>query len=237
MPYYVACLKHGTYYSADYVNILKNMVKRNTSFPIHFICFTEDPKGIDKEIEVLPLPNMGISGVNKAWWYKLKIFDKTLPYKGTVLFLDLDLVIVRSIDKLFEYHPGKFCIINDYSVRPSSNVVRNSSVFRMEFGSYPHLWDQFVKHKEKIMNRLVGDQNWITEQITDDEIWPQDWVISYRWNYAGRTDAHPSPKEFTADKKTHLPAETSILVFHGPPKPHEVVSIENPDPYIVKHWH
>lgn len=238
MAYYVACLKYGTYYSAQYVNNLKSMVERNTSFPIKFLCFTEDPEGIDEDIEILSLPDFGISGIKKLWWYKLKIFDKSLPYKGTVLFLDLDIVIVKPIDHLFDYKPGKFCIINDYIVSTENNIVRNSSVFRLEFGSYPKVWDLFVKYKEKIMKRLTGDQNWITEQIIDDEIWPSDWIISFRWGYAGRSTARKElpPEEFSADKKTYLPDETSIIVFHGPPKPHEVVAIENPDPFIVKHW-
>ena len=35
---YVCCLKHGTKYTADYVNRLKNMVDRNITVPYEFIC-------------------------------------------------------------------------------------------------------------------------------------------------------------------------------------------------------
>ncbi len=238
MTYYVACLKHGSLYSSKYVNILKNMVKRNCSFDVKFICFTEDSNGIDEDIDILPLPDLGIHGPKKAWWYKLKIFDPTLPYNGTVLFLDLDIVIVRNIDKFFTYKPGRFCIIDDYHYegRDPDNIVRNSSVFRFEFKSYPNVWHLFIKYQEAITKRLVGDQNWITEQIPDDEIWPEHWTMSYRWQYAKFKGFDADPKYFGKDRPTFLHEDCSILVFHGPPKPQEVISIENPDPLIVENW-
>ena len=55
-PNYVVCLKHGDKYSSEYVNILHNMVKRHTTIPINFVCFTENAQGIDPGIEIRPIP-------------------------------------------------------------------------------------------------------------------------------------------------------------------------------------
>ena len=50
------CIKWGTAYEAEYVNKLKNMIKRNTSYEVSFYCFTDDSNGFDEDIIVKPLP-------------------------------------------------------------------------------------------------------------------------------------------------------------------------------------
>ena len=52
---YVVCLKHGDKYGADYVNKLYSMIKRHTTIPIEFICFTEKPNGIDPGVKIRPI--------------------------------------------------------------------------------------------------------------------------------------------------------------------------------------
>ena len=56
----VICMKWGDKYSADYVNILFNMVSRNLSIPFRFACFTDDPKGINEQVEVFNLPSLNL---------------------------------------------------------------------------------------------------------------------------------------------------------------------------------
>lgn len=233
----IACLKYGKKYSAEYVNILRAMTKRHLSLPHTFICFTEDPEGIDPEIKTYPLPDMGLEAPNKAWWYKLKVFDPSLGLKGTLLFLDLDVVIISSIDKLFEYKPGKFCIIQDFlRVRYPDYSVRNSSVFRLEVGSYPDIWNEFVQSKEKIISSFHGDQDWITKCINDEELWPHDWIISYGWELKKRLSADEA--DFLSyEEHTDPPKDCAIIVFHGSPNPHDVAQAKKPDPIIKKYWH
>ncbi|SVD00189.1 uncharacterized protein METZ01_LOCUS353043, partial [marine metagenome] len=37
---------------------------------------------------------------NKGWWYKSNLFDKH-EWNGQVLYLDLDTVVMGSLDKFF----------------------------------------------------------------------------------------------------------------------------------------
>ena len=75
---------------------------------------------------------------------------------GTTLFLDLDLVIVDSIDHFFEL-PGRFLIIRDDDLfRPKPlrklnpardrflHSVGNSSVFRYEIGQHADILDAYL---------------------------------------------------------------------------------------------
>ena len=94
----VICLKHGTKYSSDYVNRLYYMVKRHLTLPHKFYCFTEDTSEIDSNIIIKPLPNNTLKG----WWWTPYIFKKGQFDSGDVnLFLDLDTVIIKNIDKFF----------------------------------------------------------------------------------------------------------------------------------------
>jgi len=114
MKNYVVCLKHGTKYSAEYVNTLYNMVSRNLTIDYEFVCITEDHNNINPQITILPLrTNENISG----WWYKPMVFDPELGLEGNILFLDLDIVIFNNIDKLFTYESEKICIIKDYYLK------------------------------------------------------------------------------------------------------------------------
>ena len=65
MPNHVVCLKHGKKYSAEYVNVLYRMVTRNLTVPHNFVCFTEDPTGLDMGIQVKPLQLM-VGGIRQC---------------------------------------------------------------------------------------------------------------------------------------------------------------------------
>ena len=89
---YILCLKHGQKYSADYVNKLYNMTQRHCTLEHEFVCITEDPAYLLPGIQTIPLPK-GLDG----WWNKPYMFSKDLPINGTILYLDLDVVITSFI--------------------------------------------------------------------------------------------------------------------------------------------
>ena len=61
MKKYVVCLKHGKKYGPEYVNTLANMVQRNCTLDYEFVCYTEDPIGIDtSKVTIRPLPGKGL---------------------------------------------------------------------------------------------------------------------------------------------------------------------------------
>ena len=142
MSQYVVCLKHGSKYSAEYVNVLKKMTQRNLTVPHEFVCFTEDPKGIDPDIKILPLPTIQIKG----WWFKTMLFNPNLQIQGTMLFIDLDVVIFKNIDRLFQHSPGTFMVCRDFNRCFQPNWQKmNSSVVRWNTGQHPQLYNNFIK--------------------------------------------------------------------------------------------
>lgn len=231
---YVVCLKYGNKYSAEYVNKLYSMVKRNLTVPFEFVCFTENPLGISREVTIKSLTLLaGVQG----WWYKPLFFNPNLGLNGTILFLDLDLIIFKNIDKLFSYKPGEFLIIRDFNRHVIKNYDKfNSSVFRLNTGQHSNVYTEFVKNPTMISRRFHGDQDWIRASIrTNYGYWPDEWIQSYKWEMRGK------PKMVrTADGKRNfenagipvIKSETSIAVFHGDPNPHDCI-----DPWCKENWY
>jgi len=230
---YVVCLKWGTKYSAEYVNKLHAMVERNLTIDHEFVCFTEDSSGISPEIRVEPLSLIkGASG----WWYKPMFFDPNFLLEGTILFLDLDIIVFDNIDKLLKISPGKFFIIQDFNrCRFKGFKKFNSSIFRLETGQHSHVYTNFIEDSAKICKRFLGDQEWMYYQIeTNYEYWPTEWIQSYKWEMRGNPKLGNGPRDqrdFLTPGNPKVGPGTSIAVFHGSPNPHVCK-----DPWVQKNW-
>ena len=229
---YVCCLKYGDKYSAEYVNKLYRMVKKNLTIEHEFVCFTENSEGIDEDINVMPLPNLPIDG----WWYKPLFFNPKLGLNGTLLFLDLDLIIFRNIDYLFTFKPGRFVILQDFNRYIIKNYQKfNSSVFRLDTGQHHYVYADFIKDCKTISKRYPGDQDWIRHCIKKDfEYWPTEWIQSYKWEMRGKPRFDHKPRghrDFITPGSPKILEETSIAVFHGDPNPHICK-----DPWVKENW-
>lgn len=186
----VVCVKWGSLYDADYVNNLYAMVKRNLTLPFRFVCFTDDPTGFHPDIESKCLPDH-----LKGWWGKIYYFKTPLEdITGTVLAIDLDMVIVDNIDCFFEYNPADFVMRNN---KPGPGV--SSCVMRFDANQYKHIYDELdLDNMDHAINnrnvsefkgkRYPGDQDWIREQMSNDplcrkvKIWPKTWVPRFLMN-------------------------------------------------------
>jgi len=215
---WLICLKVGTKYSSDYVNILSNMTARNSS-NVRFGCYTDDTSGIDKHIECFPLPNIPVNG----WWYKPYFFSKNLPTSGTLLYCDLDVIIFNDLNKFFEYKPNEFCIIQDFHRwhRPNWPGV-NSSVFRLESGTLAHVYDNLIQNPIPLTSKYRGDQDYLSKAIPSPTLWPTEWVMSYKWEMRQRAKIvnTVSGRNFESNGDPLVNPDTSIAVFHGEPNPH-----------------
>lgn len=227
---YIICLKWGKKYSAEYVNNLYAMTQRHCTVPHEFVCFTENRKGIDKQIRTIDLPTMNVDG----WWYKPWFFSKDLPIQGTLLYFDLDVIVFRNIDKLFSYKPKQFCIIRDFNRSLRKNYDRiNSSVFRLESGMFHNIYKQFEVDPKMHMQKNRGDQDWMYRNIRNYNYWPDEWIRSYKWEMRDRRDLqlHKGKRNFVVDTPPKILDDCSVAVFHGEPNPADAN-----DSWVRKHW-
>ena len=238
----IICLKWGTKYPAEYVNRLYRMINNHLTIPFEFYCITDDSNGLYPEVNVLDLE---IEEGLKGWWYKLQLF-KTDFYglSGQAMFVDLDVVIINNIDPLFETNKNDFMIIRD--LKPG--LIYNSSVFKLELGSQPHVWEEFLADKESIIARMHGDQDWISEVVNDAKLWPKNWVVSFKKECNARNkNSYGALGRFLRSKGFFLPKgeavppkEAKIVYFHGKPDPHDVAETSyemwRKAPWIKKEW-
>lgn len=210
----VVCMKWGTIYGPEYVNILAAMVKRHLTVPHRFVCFTDDTKGINKDIETRPIPEIPLgSAPIFSGWRKLASLSPKLGLTGTVLFLDLDLVIMENIDCFFTHAPNKFCIIENWT-QPGEGIG-NSSVYRYRADAHVDIFDDFSKQHEEIYRTVTNEQTYLTQMVAKTQevaFWPDEWCRSFKRHCLPNLILRPflTPRQ---------PKGCKILVFHGPPKP------------------
>lgn len=231
--YKVLCLKHGEKYSAEYVNKLYNMIRRHCTLDYEFVCLTDNSADIDPRVKIIKLPG-GIEG----WWCKPYMFSKDLPLNGTILYIDLDVVISNNIDKLFTYQPNQWCTVRDFTrtMRPNWNKY-NSSVVRFNHGQLPYVWDEFTKNQKEIQRRLHGDQDWLYEATTSKPavLYPDSWIQSWKWEIRKSKEFAPGgvrgDRKFKYIENVSPKEDCCIAVFHGDPNPHNCE-----DPWVVDNW-
>ena len=200
----ICCLKQGKKYNATYVNRLYNMVSRNMSEPFKFVCFTDNRLGINKEVDMFPLPYNA-----EGWWGKMGLYKQKIDGVDTekLLFLDLDVVITGRLEQICNYE-SDFAMAKDYPYHylpPNDKRQKwgNTSVVLLKVGSQSKIWEAYNQQGCPEVDRF-GDQEWIYEQFYGCcDLMPESFVQSYKLhNLAG-------------DK---IP-ECSVVMFHGTPKP------------------
>lgn len=210
----------GEYYTADYVNRLYHSCVRNMSRRFNFVLLAgPDVSGgtLDSNIKII---DTGLP----YWWAGMVFWSLT----GTRLFLDLDVVVVGSLDRLFDVN-SECCCSRDwstYSHIPSGHEKDANpgvSLVRGDAGAW--VWDEYVKCGKPVWNpqdRSVDHTpcSMAAQGILNDDpgrvdLFSQDVCASYKYTV----------------KKIGLPKECVTVHFHGQPKPHEVA-----DQFVKEHW-
>lgn len=240
----VLCIKWGRKYGPEYVNKLHSMVRRHLSRRFRFICLTDDTQGIAAQIETQPIPNIGFDqfDTRQPWtfghgWLKLTSFSEQLyDLRGPTLFLDLDIVIVASIDCFFD-HPGTFCVIKEWD---KSDGTGNTSVYRYTIGAHSdalaHLKDDYPASITQVRN----EQEFITQFLHRQgklHYWPQEWCVSFK--------RHCVPRGLMCwFRAPTIPAGAKIIAFHGKPNPPDAIRGVSgkwyrrvpPTQWVADHW-
>ena len=176
-------MKWGAKYGPDYVNRLYAMVARHLARPFRLVCLTDDAAGLRGEVVSAPIPAMPrIAQPKERGWLKIASFSPALTglLDEVVLFLDLDVAIMGSLDPFFD-HPGAVPLIRDWyhPVR----LVGNSSVYRYRPAERHAIFEHFSQNADAIVTRIRNEQEYLSEYLQargELSFWPPDWAPSYR---------------------------------------------------------
>jgi hypothetical protein len=224
-PLPIVCLAIGELYGLgdDYPTRLYRMLERHCPRPFTLYCYSDRERRLPKAVVVrdcsgwteLDRPAM------RPTTRKLGIFNPAYVEFDEFLYLDLTLVIRRSMDAFLDQalsRPEDLLIVGNWHYDGY-----NSSVMRVRSGALRVVYDAFVKGAE-FAQRIPGDQDFIhgvieRERLQDRVgVFPVDQVVSFRKTLrAGRKDPDFARRRI---------AGATIVKFHGRPKMHEAFGVK-----------
>ncbi len=216
----VICMKWGTVYGPEYVNIMWAMCRRNITGDFTLICFTDDTTGVRSEVKCLPLPSLGceIPKDVPGKWPKVALWSPELSgLSGTALFIDLDSVIVANIDEYFTYGDPQDVITARNWVRVFQKTGQ-TSVFRFPIGGHPYMLENLQADPANLSRKYQFEQNYVTAGIRGGiKFWPSSWTKHFGLHSMGIW-----PLRYL--RPPIIPEGVKIITFPGRPKPPDAIA-------------
>ncbi|MDC3321630.1 tetratricopeptide repeat protein, partial [bacterium] len=216
----VVCVKWGTKYDSEYVLKLFRGVKRHLSCDHKFVCFTDDDKGLrDVDgVTTRTLTEVGWTG----WWNKATLFSSSAKLSGRIMFVDLDTVIVSSLDSLTTFQ-GLFSTLGTDDFKNEGRLGGLNSSVMLWNASSPEIASIFERLQlctQGVMKQCIHRfDHWLEMNLANvprlQDLFPGVFV-----EYA----QHCTPSGF--------PTKAAVINFPLKPKPHEVKSLV----WMKEHW-
>lgn len=220
--------KTGSHFCADHVNKLSNMLRRHVDIDYRLICITDDPEGISKEVEIIPLWKE--LNDKPGCWRRLKIFSKEMKklIGERIISIDLDCVILDNITDILE-REEEFLIWGEHTRK----APYCCSFFMFDAGCRSFLWDEFDYNSfPRDRYRPLGtDQAWVNNKLYPKEkmITSEDGVYNFNALFPKRRRSRG--KGF----KYNLPANARLIFFNGRDDPSNK-KIQSDCPWVQENW-
>lgn len=203
-------------FTAEHVNTLARMVARHYPHPHRVVCVTDDDRGIDPSIGVVPLWGdhgqlLSPHGAGQPSCYRrLKAFSAEAAelFGERYVSVDLDCVITGDLSPVWN-RPEDFCIWGD----TNPTTFYNGGMWLLRAGARRQVWETFdpieSPKKSRALKQWGSDQGWIGACLGPDEAkWGcGDGVYSYR--------NHIAPAPVHGGTSGRLPPDARIVFFHG----------------------
>lgn len=211
------------------------MITNNSNFDVRLHVYTEASRPVPPHMIKHCLTDWkGLAGPKKSWWYKMQLFNSE-HHQGPLLYFDLDVVIARNIDWIWEQDLSYFWTIHDFRHlwRPNWNGM-NSSIMFWDTRSWDHIWQKFKDlDLNLILRRHHGDQDYLNTVITEEhrQFLDPEKIKSWRWQIKDGGLDMKTRRYNRPNAGSVLDPRTSVMIFHGAPKPHQIH-----DPILHRFW-
>lgn len=219
-------------YTAEHANVWNRMVRRHYSGPVRTVCITDDPRGVDfdtyplwRELGDIPNPN---GGHLPSCYRRLRLFSSAVTGAlgvapgGRVVSMDLDVVLVGTMDKMFGH---EYPFLGWKRISPNKPIGYNGSLFMFRAGQMDYLYDEFDPATSPMRARRSkqygSDQGWISYRLQGNAPgWTQaSGVYSYSADIAMRA----------------LPKNARVVSFNGKWKPW-MRQVQASNDWVRTHW-
>ena len=226
------CLKYGTAYGPEFVNRLRAGLVRHSNTDLRFICMTDDASGIDKDVEIIDLPDEPfaaqmetamLSAPKQGRLKKISLFrpDLISDLAGPLLVLDLDVAVVGPVEDLLHHAPGKVCMRREWRRSSRAPSLGHGSVERFDPHVHTYLYEFMARDPAAAVAFGCGSEQTYTsasaERAGDFAAFPDDWIVSFKY------DCRPR-RPLNLVQTPYLPKGARFVCFHGRPKMDEAIA-------------
>ncbi len=236
----IVCFKWGPKFGPEYVNNLYNAIQRHVTVPHRFICYTDDPTGVECETRefLVDLP---------VWWYIIGLTNPEHEHNDQLVYMDLDTIITGNIDHIIGLDKP-FATISDFgwlSGLQTAYIMWNKEIrdavwkyftSKYEPKDYPNLdcdytqWggtNQFLEECMGVVRINKDPRPALTDYIDPPE------VVRLQDEFPNECVSY---KAQSLAMVRELPDAVNMVFFHGKPQPHEVDHTWPADNWIKEHW-
>lgn len=139
----VCCWKWGDKFAAVHVNVLRAALERHLHLDHELVCVTDDPRGLDAGIRIVPLPTTFAH--TPRCRRRMQIFSRDFARQigvSRILSIDLDVVIVDDLTPIVARPEPIVCW------RVNHAQVFSGSFLLMDAGVLDSLWQAFAADPE-----------------------------------------------------------------------------------------
>jgi hypothetical protein len=206
------------------------MLGRHYRLPHRLTCITDDPKGIDKAIRVLPMWRE--TRLIGDCMQRIRLFEPAM--EGFIgprfCWLDLDLVMVDDVTAMFSRSEDFVICGVEKSWQPynGSMVMMNAGCRAQVYKKFSTI--EFLRGRRK-HGYGAGDQGWIACCLGPNEAtWTTaDGVFSYRDHIEG-------PPKGTGPGTGALPDGARLVIFNSRRLDPGQAELQRKSPWIREHW-
>lgn len=221
----VVCWRWGTLFSAEYVNILRNMLERHLHSPHQLYCITDDPNGIDERVKTLEMPRTDEFRCRRRMWQYSR--HRVAEFGERMLCIDLDVVITADITELLNRTEPLVCWRVSYAnVFSGSFILQTPGALN---GAWQNYRDDPFGYPKSTGLHNASDQAMINQYLKGKQV--------ATWTEADgiRPFFGKGYERFGGinGKTTQLPSGTKIVVLGSEDKH---IMDERKLPWVKDHW-
>lgn len=203
----------GDGWGPTYVKRLYSALKRNTTLPFNFYCFTDKPDKIFAEFSELCTQVQIIYFEPQFKWNLCKFQCFEYPLQGKVITIDLDTIITSNLDHILNFTENFITCSGAYQTDKAGGSLVGTNA------EYGEKLLRYIKENKKYVERNTSgsERYFIRKFVPKHSFWQNN---------------YPGIYSYKVDCKKSLPNDAWIVRFHGSPRIHQVMD----EPLVQKYW-
>jgi len=195
----------------EYLSALEKGIRSHTTFPLRFVCLSPDEKGPIGSWEFLPLK----APSEKQNLKKLGLYNPANGFHGRLFVVDLDVIIVGSLDDLFSLD-GEFYVKAEHTPYLRGTLVPDGDIYlqNVNKATWDKVWNFINRNIGAIQANTRGRERKFYQRYAE-----LFWNVTFLQAVCpGRIFSYKRDKIY---RTKEIPEGASLISFHGrKAKPH-----------------